>query len=350
MDLRFVALPLALLVGGVAGHGSMMKPIPRNGLDHLPRMDLSQSGCTMPHDRSHSVPEHQNSPCYDHMTWFCASDGTGGPWGPCNKPPEAPSTQFPEWMYSSPPKWKPESDDVANRRPWRAPGTTVPASPCGRKQSNGVDGLSLPRTPLTEDSRWHTGTIVSVAHSIGANHGGGYSWRLCFDDGNLTSSTPPDVAEQCFQQHPLRFADDVHVVQWRNGTEVTIKATQTDIGTVPAGSQWRRNPIPSTEFCAEWGPCGDCAWIKGWDAAAHPDCPAFQPPCEGCWGGVVDATGGKSNSGDEGFSVLDKVIVPELPAGNYTLQWRWDTESLPHQQVWTNCADIMVVNKAMMLV
>merc|ERR1712151_795393 len=86
--------------------------------------------------------------------------------------------------------------------------------------------------------------------------------------------------------HPLRFADDVHIVQWRNRTEVTIKAVQTDIGTVPAGSQWRRNPIPSTEFCAEWGPCGDCAWIKGWDAAAHPDCPAFQPPCEGCWGAL----------------------------------------------------------------
>jgi len=336
MDPRSVLL--ALLVRGVSGHGAMDKPIPRNGRDTLPLMDWNQSGCTMPpHDRSHSVAEHQDSPCYRHMQWFCA---TGDSVPPCATPPEPASTQLPEKMYSSPPNWKPGSDDVKDRRPWRAPGTTVPASPCGHQQINpAVDGLSLPPTPR---DRWQAGATVSVSHSIGANHGGGYSWRLCRDDGNLTTATPPDVAENCFRQNPLRFADEVHVVRWRNGTEVTIPATQTDIGTVPAGSQWRRNPIPATEFCGMWR-C-DCKWIEGWEEGF---CPAFQPPCEGCWGGVVDAQGGKANSGNEGFSVLDKLIVPEgQPAGNYVLQWRWDTESLPAQQVWTNCADITVDNQA----
>jgi len=341
MDPR--ALMLVLLVRGVTGHGSMDKPIPRNGRDTLPWMDLNQSGCTMPpNDRSHSVPQHQDSPCYKHMQWFCATDDSVPP---CATPPGPASAQFPEWMYSSPPNWKPASDHVHARRPWRAPGTAVPASPCGMHQGTYpvVNGLSLPPTPR---ERWQAGTTVIVSHSIGANHGGGYSWRLCRDDGNLTKSTPPDVAEKCFQQNPLRFADKVHIVRWRNGTKVSIPAMQTDIGTVPAGSQWRRNPIPATGFCGEWH-CS-CTWIEGWEKRF---CPAFQPPCEGCWGAVVDAQGGKSNSGNEGFSVLDKVIVPEgLPAGSYALQWRWDTESLPHQQVWTNCADITVENKAVMLV
>jgi hypothetical protein len=263
--------------------------------------------------------------------WFCASDQTGPK--PCHKSPDPPNPQFPTWMYSSPPGWKPESDSVQDRRPWRAPGTTVPASPCGHLQINpDVDGLSLNPTPR---ETWQAGSNVTVSHSLGANHGGGYSWRLCRDDGNLTKDTPPDVAENCFRQNPLRFADEMHTVRWRSGKEVPIPATQTDIGTVPAGSQWRRNPIPSTEF-------------------ANSGVRAFQAPCDGCWGGVVDAQDGKSNSGNEGFSVLDTLIVPDgQPAGNYVLQWRWDTESLPHQQVWTNCADITVTpaeNKALMLV
>lgn len=250
-------------------------------------------------------------------------------------------------MYSSPPGWYPDS----NARPWRAPGTAVPASPCGNNQVNSAQtGLMLPPTPR---EIWQAGSIVNVSHSIGANHGGGYSWRLCRDDGNLTKDTPPDVGENCFRQNPLRFADERHIIRWRNGKEQEIPAMQTDIGTVPAGSQWRRNPIPATEFCDMWG-C-DCKWTEGWSAKGEGwsdvFCPAFEPPCDGCWGAVVDAHNGKANSGHEDFSVLDYVIVPEgQPAGNYVLQWRWDTESLPGQQVWTNCADIAVENKAAMLV
>jgi len=345
MVLRFVAASLAAT--GVAGHGAMMVPVPRNGLDHANK-DLT-AGCTFPtNDRNHSVVEHQRSPCYDHMTWFCALDHTGPV--SCHKAPDPPAAQFPKRMYSSPPGWSPPIDT-----PWRAPGTAVPASPCGVHQTNGKDGLALQKTPRGDP--WQAGSTVSVAHSLGANHGGGYSWRLCPDE-SLSTSTSPDDAEKCFQQNPLRFADTQHTLKWKNGTQVKIDAMQTDQGTVPAGSQWRRNPIPANEFCAEFG-CGDCSWLQGWDAKANGDCPAFQPPCDGCYGGVVDSHAdpahgfpeGHSNSGHEDFSVFDDVIVPEgLAPGNYVLQWRWDTESLPHQQVWTNCADISVVGKKEMIV
>lgn len=42
------------------------------------------------------------------------------------------------------------------------------------------------------------------------------------------------------------------------------------------------------------------------------------------------------------FSLMDEVKVPaELPAGDYTLSWRWDAEI--NHQVWQGCADIKVV-------
>jgi len=189
----------------------------------------------------------------------------------------------------------------------------------------------MPKTPRDV---WRKGQAVSVGHSIGANHGGGYSWRLCPDSVSLAD---PTAAENCFRQHPLAFADEVHTVQWRNGTKLTINATQTSSGMTPAGSQWRRNPIPSLEFCGV-GVCNQCGGGPG------AVCPAFKPPCPGCWGGVVDSQQGKGNSLHEDFSVLDRVTVPAgLPDGDYVLQWRWDTETLCGQfQVWTNCADITI--------
>lgn len=332
------ALLLAVLVGGVAGHGSMTQPVPRNGRDHQPFMDLSNSGCTLPDDTHHSVPDHQNSPCYDHMKWFCAADHTGP--ANCKSFPAPPS--IPESMYSSSPHFPIDPADVKQRRPWRSAGSTVPASPCGMREGSTQDGLDLQKT-LPRDI-WYLGDKQPVAHSIGANHGGGYSWRLC-PDADLTNTTSPEDAENCFQRYPLPFADNKSTVQWRNGSKKEIDAMTTSIGTFPAGSQWRRNPIPSTEFCA--ATYCNCSWLDGTDKFwKDSDCPAFQPPCDGCWGGVVDATGGKSNSGHEDFSVFDTVLVPEdWQEGDYVLQWRWDTESLPHSQVWTNCADISVKKK-----
>ena len=35
---------------------------------------------------------------------------------------------------------------------------------------------------------------------------------------------------------------------------------------------------------------------------------------------------------------------PSLPAGEYVLGWRWDSEETA--QVWSNCADVKVTGKA----
>ena len=40
------------------------------------------------------------------------------------------------------------------------------------------------------------------------------------------------------------------------------------------------------------------------------------------------------------FIIVDRIMVPDLEAGEYTLSWRWDVEENP--QVWANCADITI--------
>ena len=62
----------------------------------------------------------------------------------------------------------------------------------------GADGVLLPAHGEAE--RWERGTDVEVAWAISANHGGGYSYRLCPSD-NLAG-----VNESCFQANPLEFA------------------------------------------------------------------------------------------------------------------------------------------------
>jgi hypothetical protein len=327
-------LLLLSLAVGAAGHGAMTRPPPRNGLVDPP-------GCTMPNDSTHSVPDHQNSECYRHMRWFCGVAGTSPV--DCATPPGLPS--IPESMYSSPPGfvWSggtpSEPCPGCMNIPWRSAGSSVPASACGvfelDPRQNGV------KLNLTQRTVWKSGQIVTLGHSIAANHGGGYSWRLCPASTDLSD---PHQAEDCFRRYPLPFADQSHTIQWSGNLtvrdSVKISASQTSSGTTPAGSTWRRHPIPSLEFCAV-GPCDVSKCPAGWTQSP---CPAFKPPCDGCWGGVVDAQGGAGNSHHEDFEVLDDVVIPtDWPAGDYTLQWRWDTESLPgYKQVWTNCADVTI--------
>jgi hypothetical protein len=40
------------------------------------------------------------------------------------------------------------------------------------------------------------------------------------------------------------------------------------------------------------------------------------------------------------YSVIDKVMVPNVPAGEYVLSWRWDAEQT--KQVWSHCSDITI--------
>merc|ERR1712107_823030 len=76
--------------------------------------------------------------------------------------------------------------------------------------------------------------------SLYANHGGGYSYRLCPRSSNLT--------EECFQQHHLQFVGNKSWIQYAGKDEsnrTAIDAIRVSEGTNPPGSQWTRNPIPA---------------------------------------------------------------------------------------------------------
>jgi len=60
------------------------------------------------------------------------------------------------------------------------------------------------------------------------------------------------------------------------------------------------------------------------------------------WDEGASAAGGKGGFGRFQFTMVDKLKVPELPAGEYSLSWRWDCEETP--QVWNSCADIIITN------
>jgi hypothetical protein len=210
------------------------------------------------------------------------------------------------------------NSDWCMMNPWRSPGTAAVSSPCGggdldpecgkisplypkcKPDGKAEDGRDLPKTNRTE---WRQGGTAEVAWAPTINHGGGYAYRLCPESSKSE--------EACFQKHHLEFADDIHIIHWTDGTEATIPAKRTTIGTFPVGSQWSMNPIPT-----DHGPA------------------AFPPPCPGC-------SGSAGYNGLKPFSVKDRIKVPtNIAPGNYTLSWRWDCEESP--QVWTNCADISI--------
>lgn len=290
--------------------------------------------------------------------------------------------------------------DWSRKFPWRAPGTApVLGSGCGTAGGNelpvpnggiappgvkqGLDGVHLPET---EPTLWKKGEVVEVAWAIMANHGGGYSWRLCKKSNNIT--------EQCFQQNVLRFAGNVSWLQYSDmipNREGFISLPRFELplvtvseGTFPQGSQWARNPIPSCAYCdqakcgsrlpnmtewfqpdesvaGEWQVGGEEWWKQ--EKCAQ-DCsgmslmqcppgmtqfPEALPGISGYLGNFRLTTHTGSDkvtaTGIEGFpfSIVDKVVVPsDIEAGDYLLSWRWDAEQSP--QIWQNCADVKIVD------
>jgi len=253
--------------------------------------------------------------------------------------------------------------DVYKTSPWRAPGTAkVFGSGCGsagggpvgyanggfapKGVAQGADGLSLPKQNTTV---WKKGSHVEVAWAISANHGGGYSYRLCKSDGNVT--------EECFQRTPLKFAGDTQWILYPNGTRRAFPLTKVTEGVFPEGSEWARDPVPGCNICDPYKQCGaPLTPVPGqtkslWDAQVN--CYAM---CDGAGSSKVSGScpDGTPNfpeqvPGISGFgkyvwewSIMDKVVVPsDIPAGDYLLSWRWDCEE--STQVWQNCADIQIV-------
>merc|ERR1719469_973333 len=189
--------------------------------------------------------------------------------------------------------------------PWCAPGSAPVRSACGIFSggygSNGRDMRDLPGDPLVT---WAAGAIAQVGWAITANHGGGYAWRLCKADS--------DLSEDCFQAGHLQYASDEHrIVDPTSKVVAVIPAVRSDVGTHPIGSSWSRNPFPM-----ELG--------------------SIEPIA-----GLPEVYG----RGPFNYSVVDDVLVPhDLEAGHYVLSWRWDAEQT--KQVWAQCGDVMVTSRA----
>lgn len=204
--------------------------------------------------------------------------------------------------------------------------------------------------PVTQ---WVAGQTYDVAWGITANHGGGYQYRLCEKS---AAKVGGQEAEKCFQRTPLGFANaGTQWIQWGDDdqTRLAIPAMTLTTGVVPAGSQWRRNPIPA------------CTSIGGSGGAIHTPCTGFQftPPGEdreyppgfparagkklgGFGAGACDS--GENNCADASYakemfawSIVDQVTVPkDLPPGDYVLAFRWDAEQTP--QIWSGCTDLTI--------
>lgn len=196
-----------------------------------------------------------------------------------------------------------------------------------------IGTLGTDSAPLIDRTRWVAGSEVEVAWGINANHGGGYQYRLC--------PANSDLSEECFQQTPLAFVGDVQWLQYgwgmdrNNRTEIPAIQVGGD-RVIPANSFWRRNPVPSCKNPTGGAYNGTCTG------------PAFDPPAEGAWGYGVGSVVNGGFTPDEilakafHFGVVDKVVVPDVPPGDYVLQFRWDAETFA--QVWNSCADVSIVS------
>jgi len=248
-----------------------------------------------------------------------------------------------------------ESEYVTKYMPWMAPGSAPVFSPCGlaagQSQGSfpengdvpppgyepGFDGRDITDGPVTE---WSVGSMQEVSWSIAANHGGGYAVRLCPLAGGLT--------EECFQAHHLSFAGDKSWIQLPGATRVEILANRTTVGTHPTGSQWTKVPIPSCadEYGGGYGCSEKCSTMSQFPSPV----PGIfgNGPVNGCAG--CDPACGNNRTCNEqicgevmGFQIVDKLVVPDLPVGDYALSFRWDCEQTA--QIWAQCANIKITSQ-----
>jgi len=290
-------LLLSLLLATAAGHGNMKLPYTwpdsaRQGvtvdmtgcvIEHLehpsdvPNIDGMERCINMWFTNNTFIPGEQTIPedmldnlglpKHRHNPWF--SPGSAWVGGPCG-------------VYGGNPAGCRPGD------PTERYGDCCPTSPgtCGGFAfGEGAELQDWPAAPLTE---WPAGSVQEVAWHVSANHGGGYSYRLC----RLPDGGKAELTEECFQQGQLDLVGDTHWVEvdTKPGRQ-EVPARRTREGTNPLGSQWTLNPI-------------DNRWQQ-----AH---------------------------------VFDQVSVPlDLQPGEYVLSFRWDCQG--SSQVWSTCSNVLIV-------
>ena len=202
--------------------------------------------------------------------------------------------------------------DFYQYSPWRAPGAAPMIDSCGvaggvyqwqpaaaaggdyqptPNARRGDLGSKLPRLAKGTGTVWTAGSEVTVAWTLKAWHGGGYQYRLC--------PAGDALDEDCFQRHPVPFASRRSALRWGGAggdarvcsgqpggyvnCHVPFNATDVSVGTLPAGSAWRKGAIAA----APW---------------SHPQTGSrFEPPCTesaACRGAANGHAA--ANTGDEG--------------------------------------------------
>lgn len=230
--------------------------------------------------------------------------------------------------------------------PWRKPGSAAVLDACGiaggRVPGQGPGGYGaqyvntthallgdrgtmLPSIPSSVV--WKSGSVQEVSWALQANHGGGYSYRLCA----LDDTDGGIVSESCFQNHPLDFVGSTSSFRWggKEGRVEKFNATYVKTGTVPEGSMWAKNPVPRAWRLknGQWAP----------DSNHLQTGVGFQPLCENVENYTCTGMWGPYN-----LEIVDRVQIPStLKPGSYVLGWRWDCEE--SNQIWSSCSDITIV-------
>ena len=151
------------------------------------------------------------------------------------------------------------------------------------------------------------------------NHGGGYQYRLCPAQSNLT--------EACFRQTPMPFAGDSSLML-SNGTKIQVKSNFVSTGTLPVGSTWQMVPMPTT-----------------YNFFPNRNEFQFEPPCYEPTLPANLASGRCSGQWSPNITIYDQLRVPaHLAPGEYVLGLRYDCEA--SAQVWASCADVVITAAA----
>mmetsp|Transcript_99003 Transcript_99003/g.154770 ORF Transcript_99003/g.154770 Transcript_99003/m.154770 type:complete len:412 (-) Transcript_99003:100-1335(-) len=240
------------------------------------------------------------------------------------------------------------ADDYYYFSPWRAPGYAPVIDSCGtaggRIPGQGAGGFgadyvntthvklgdlgSKTLKPRPTGVKWIAGMEYEVAWTIQANHGGGYSYRLCPANETLN--------EECFNKYPLTMVGQ-SALRWGGvgGRTLFYDAVTVTEGT-KAGVMWRKNPIPRA-----WK-TKDGKWGQG--SNHNQTGMGFEPVCEDHG---MDMTGTQQSCtgmwGPFNLEIVDKVLIPaEFSSGNWVLNWRMDQEE--SNQIWQSCADVSITS------
>jgi len=236
--------------------------------------------------------------------------------------------------------------------PWAAPGAAPIYSSCGHDGGNpegcpngypGNDGCAPGGYGHGPDARtwyqsrprfvteWQAGSEVLITWGIAANHGGGYSFRLCPKPKNLT-----DLTEECFQNGSLEFVGNISTAIY-DFDKLNERTEFPAYGiSLPTG-HWRQNPMPA------------CGGFTGGSILGICQKPYQFPPRVNRTNQSMAGFAGLPNPYSlfrdtlAKWAVEDKVKVPlDLAPGDYIFSYRMDCEQTP--QVWNMCGDIKVTS------